>query len=177
MEKLAVLITGASSGIGKACTQLLSKKGFYVFAGVRNKNDGDSLLEETSGNVKPLLLDVTNQETIDAALGELSENAENNLFALINNAGLAFGGPLEILPLSEIKKLIEVNVVGDAPKRRASVDRQEQRTAECGVDIESFSSRWFADSAATSPEFFSCSIFSTQTPKSWHKARNSGLPR
>ena len=112
MNELSVLITGASSGIGKACTHLLSRNGFCVFAGVRSKNDGDILLEETSGNVKPLILDVTNQETINDAIGVILESTKSNLFALLNNAGIAFGGPLEMLSLSDIQKLIDVNVVG-----------------------------------------------------------------
>ena len=58
MKNLPVLITGASSGIGKKTALLLSSKGFYVFAGVRNSNDGDNLIKEASENLTPLLLDV-----------------------------------------------------------------------------------------------------------------------
>ena len=112
MNELSVLITGASSGIGKACTDLLSRKGFCVFAGVRSKNDGDALQEATSGNVTPVVFDVTNHESISNAIRIISKSTRSNLFALINNAGIAFGGPLEILPLSEMQKLIDVNVVG-----------------------------------------------------------------
>jgi NAD(P)-dependent dehydrogenase (short-subunit alcohol dehydrogenase family) len=111
-NKLHVLITGASSGIGKTCATFLSKQGFRVFAGVRNSNDGETLIEETSGNVIPLFLDVTEASSITTAVEKISDITKNKLFALINNAGVALGGPLEILSESDIRKLIEVNVVG-----------------------------------------------------------------
>jgi len=112
MESSPVLITGASSGIGRATALLLSKEGFNVFAGVRKSSDGDTLRSEATGNLTPVLLDVTNQESINLSLEKIAKSTENNLFALINNAGMFFGGPLEILSLSNMQKLIDVNLMG-----------------------------------------------------------------
>ncbi|MCK5010778.1 MAG: SDR family oxidoreductase [Deltaproteobacteria bacterium] len=112
MGNLSVVITGTSSGIGEACALYLSRKGFHVFAGVRNGHDGDALLQESSENITPLLLDVTDHESIATSLKKVSDATNKNLFALINNAGIAFGGPLEMVSLFDIQHLIEVNVTG-----------------------------------------------------------------
>ena len=112
MKSLPVLITGASSGIGKATALLLSNQGFDVFAGVRKSSDGDTLVSEAPANLTPVLLDVTNQESINASVEKVSNVTGNNLFALINNAGILFAGPLEILSLSDTQKLIDVNLMG-----------------------------------------------------------------
>jgi len=112
MESLPVLITGTSSGIGKATALLLSKQGFNVFAGVRKSSDGDTLRREAKGNLTPILLDVTNQEAINTSVKKIAKSTGNNLFALINNAGMFFGSPLEMVSLPDIQRLINVNVMG-----------------------------------------------------------------
>jgi NAD(P)-dependent dehydrogenase (short-subunit alcohol dehydrogenase family) len=112
MESLPVLITGTSSGIGKATALHLSSQGFTVFAGVRKNSDGETLRREGEGKLIPLLLDVTNQESVNASVEKIAEYTGSNLFALINNAGMFFGGPLEILSFSDIQKLFNVNVTG-----------------------------------------------------------------
>ena len=111
-KSLSVLITGTSSGIGKATALYLSNQGFEVFAGVRKSTDGDALRNETAGNLTPVLLDVTNQASINVARENIAKSTENNLFALINNAGIFLGGPLEILSLSDMQKLLDVNLMG-----------------------------------------------------------------
>lgn len=112
MKELSVLITGASSGIGEACAVFLSRNGFQVFAGVRNKSDGHILQKKVSGKLIPLLLDVTDPTSIIDARNTISNTTESKLFALINNAGIGLGGPVETLPLAEVRKLFEVNVIG-----------------------------------------------------------------
>jgi len=112
VESLPVLITGASSGIGKATALYLSNQGFEVFAGVRKSADGDALRSEATGNLTPILLDVTDQDAINVSAKKIAKSTENNLFALINNAGMFLGGPLEILSLSDMQKLIDVNLMG-----------------------------------------------------------------
>ena len=112
MKSLFVLITGASRGIGKETAVLLSKQGFNVFAGVRKSSDVDALRGEANENLIPILLDVTNQEVINTSVKEIAKSTGNNLFALINNAGMLLGGPLEIVSLPDMQRLINVNVMG-----------------------------------------------------------------
>jgi len=108
--KRTVLITGASSGIGAATAHALVKDGWQVYAGVRNVHDGQRLREE-SPSVTPVLLDVTNRQQIGDVF-ETIASVEASLDALISNAGIALGGPLEYLPIEELRHLFEVNLFG-----------------------------------------------------------------
>ncbi len=108
----AVVITGASTGIGAASAVELARRGFCVFAGVRKESDGERLKDQ-SPNIVPLLLDVTDasqiaaaRETVGLAVGDVG------LVGLVNNAGIVVAGPLEILPLDQFRLQLEVNVVG-----------------------------------------------------------------
>ncbi len=107
-----VVITGTSSGIGKACALYLDKMGFKVYAGVRKQVDGDNLKKEASDRLTPIILDVCNAESISTAVSIIKKETGGNLFGLINNAGIGQGGPLEITPVSEIRKVMEINVIG-----------------------------------------------------------------
>lgn len=108
-----VVVTGASSGIGEACTLHLERLGFQVFAGVRNAADGERLRSESSGNVTPISIDVTDQETIRTAAARVAEAAgDGGLAGLVNNAGVAISGPLEFIPIDELRRQLEVNLVG-----------------------------------------------------------------
>ena len=107
-----VFITGASTGIGKTCALYLDKIGFHVFAGVRKNIDGDALVKASSDRLRAITIDVIDCASIQAAVCEVSHATNNQLFGLINNAGIAFGGPLEILPIQDIQRLLEVNVIG-----------------------------------------------------------------
>jgi len=111
-QQQPVVITGASTGIGKATALHLDKLGFRVFAGVRRGGDGQSLMEEASDLLTPILLDVTDDQSITAAVRKVADATSGNLAGLINNAGLSLNGPLEIVPISEIRRLMDVNVVG-----------------------------------------------------------------
>lgn len=106
-----VLITGASSGIGQACALWLEARGFRVFAGVRKEADGEALQAQSKGNVRPVLLDVVDKDSIAQASARVSGQA-NELDGLVNNAGVAVAGPLEFLPLEELRRQLEINVVG-----------------------------------------------------------------
>jgi len=113
MKKLgSILITGASSGIGKACALHLDRVGFHVFAGVRKDADYETLNKEATDRLKPILLDVTKEETIVDAASRISSEIEFPLFGLINNAGIGISGVLEATPTEELRKLLEVNVLG-----------------------------------------------------------------
>ena len=108
----SIVITGTSTGIGKACALHLDKLGFNVYAGVRKQADGDNIKSEASDRLTPITLDVTDAESISAAAGIVGEKTGGNVFGLINNAGIGLGGALEVTPVNEIRKLMEVNVVG-----------------------------------------------------------------
>ncbi len=109
----SVFITGASSGIGRACALHLDRMGYRVFAGVRNDPDRESLLQEASTRLEPILIDVTDERQIRAAQNLLGEAlADVGLNGLVNNAGIAIGGPLEFMSLEDIRRQFEVNVIG-----------------------------------------------------------------
>jgi NAD(P)-dependent dehydrogenase (short-subunit alcohol dehydrogenase family) len=109
----AVLITGASTGIGEACVLELDRRGFRVFAGVRSDAAGKALQAKASPRLVPISLDVTDPESI-AAAAETVRNAvgEAGLAGLVNNAGIAVPGPIEALPINALRKQLEVNVIG-----------------------------------------------------------------
>ena len=108
-----IVVTGASSGIGKACALQLDKLGFRVFAGVRREMDSDALRCEASATLTPILLDITDAASITSAVDIVTTAiGEIGLAAIINNAGIAVAGPLEFLPVDEIRKQLEVNVIG-----------------------------------------------------------------
>ncbi len=109
----AVLVTGSSSGIGEACALYLDKLGFRVFAGVRRDADGEALRSRASERLTPVHLDVTDGASLAAARTAIEATAgEAGLAGLVNNAGIVIAGPLEFMPLSEFRRQLEVNVVG-----------------------------------------------------------------
>lgn len=109
----AVLVTGASTGIGRACALELDRQGYRVFAGVRREEDGEMLRVGASGRLAPLHLDVTWESDIAAAVSAVEEACpEQGLHGLVNNAGIAVAGPLEFLPMDELRKQFDVNVLG-----------------------------------------------------------------
>jgi NAD(P)-dependent dehydrogenase (short-subunit alcohol dehydrogenase family) len=108
----AVVITGASTGIGAATAVELAGRGFRVFAGVRKDADGDHLRTQ-SAEIIPLRLDVTDAAQIAAAAECVAKTVgAAGLAGLINNAGIVVAGPMEIVPLEELRRQLEVNVVG-----------------------------------------------------------------
>ncbi len=111
MSQGAIVITGASSGIGRACALRLDGAGYRVFAGVRREVDGEALRGEASERLTPLRLDVTQQEDA-AAAAETVASSEGGLAGLVNNAGVSFALPLELVPEAAARQLFEVNVLG-----------------------------------------------------------------
>jgi NAD(P)-dependent dehydrogenase (short-subunit alcohol dehydrogenase family) len=109
----AVLITGASTGIGAACALELDRRGYRVFAGVRRPEDGKRLQAQASTRLASVILDVTDPVGIQAAADTLrAAIPAEGLAALINNAGIVVAGPLEILPLDAFRRQLEVNLIG-----------------------------------------------------------------
>jgi len=111
-EYQAVVVTGASTGIGRATALELDARGFQVFAGVRRHRDGVALSRQASPVLKPVLLDVTDETSIAAAAETVAAATGGKLHGLVNNAGVALGGPLELVPIEETRKLMDVNVIG-----------------------------------------------------------------
>jgi len=109
----SVVVTGASTGIGEACALRLDRRGFRVFAGVRREVDGGALKQKASGRLTPILLDVTDASSIKSAAAAVAASLdEEGLSGLVNNAGIAIAGPLEFLPIDELRRQFEVNVIG-----------------------------------------------------------------
>ena len=109
----AVVITGASTGIGAACARHLDQLGFTVFAGVRKPEDGAALQESSSDRLLPILVDVTDQSSIQLSCAIVSERCgTTGLYGLVNNAGIAVPAPLEAIPLTDLRRQLEVNVIG-----------------------------------------------------------------
>ena len=107
-----VVITGASTGIGAGCAIGCAQQGMTVFAGVRDLRAGEAL-HAKEGAIIPLQLDVTDDESIKRAADTVRQRVGGaGLAGLINNAGIAIGSPLEVIPLSQLRKQLEVNVIG-----------------------------------------------------------------
>jgi NAD(P)-dependent dehydrogenase (short-subunit alcohol dehydrogenase family) len=101
-----VLITGASSGIGEATAHHLKRLGFDVVGAVRSDEDAEGL---RSGGLRAAKLDVTDSESIATARSELGDAP---LAGLVNNAGIAVAAPIEFLPLEQLRRQLEINLVG-----------------------------------------------------------------
>jgi NAD(P)-dependent dehydrogenase (short-subunit alcohol dehydrogenase family) len=115
----SVLITGASTGIGRATALQLDEAGWKVLAGVRKESDADSLREAGSERIAPLILDITEAEQIAAAAARIEAEAEGGLDGLVNNAGVAIPGPLETLAIEDFRRQIEVNMTGQVAVTQA----------------------------------------------------------
>ncbi|RUL87335.1 SDR family oxidoreductase [Tautonia sociabilis] len=116
----AVVVTGASSGIGRATAEVLAGRGVLVFAGVRRQEDARSLSEALGERVVPVMLDVTDPGSIAGAAEEVDRRlGGRTLFGLVNNAGVAIPGPLSYQPMEEIRLQFEVNLFGALAVSRA----------------------------------------------------------
>ncbi len=109
-ETKTIIITGASSGIGRETAFKLAKEGHKVFAGVRKKIDKDEL-EKLNPNITAVYIDVTNPSSIDKAFWFIIKKADK-IDVLINNAGIAVAGAVEFLPIKKIKEQFDVNTFG-----------------------------------------------------------------
>jgi NAD(P)-dependent dehydrogenase (short-subunit alcohol dehydrogenase family) len=109
-----VLVTGASSGIGRATALRLAIQGRHVFAGVRDPAAGQRLAAAAGvGVITPVRLDVTDGGQIAEAASEVADHVgPAGLAGLVNNAGIGLASPTELLPLQTFRELVEVNVTG-----------------------------------------------------------------
>jgi len=112
-EMKSVVVTGASTGIGYGIAKVLGRNAIQVFGSVRKQADADRLRRELGETFIPLLMDVTDEESVQAAAAVVSEQLDGRkLFGLVNNAGIAGGGPLLHQPIAEFRQTLEVNLVG-----------------------------------------------------------------
>jgi NAD(P)-dependent dehydrogenase (short-subunit alcohol dehydrogenase family) len=115
-----VLVTGASSGIGRATAEHLVQAGFRVFAGVRRDQDVATLRGANLPGLIPILLDVTDSTALVRATHEIdAEVGSRGLAGLVNNAGVSGGGPLEVVDIDLVRACFEVNVIGALAVTRA----------------------------------------------------------
>jgi NAD(P)-dependent dehydrogenase (short-subunit alcohol dehydrogenase family) len=110
LRREILVVTGASTGIGAATARELARRGFHVLAGVRRGTDADAL---RATNLEPIMLDITNEAEIAALVKRITDDPERRpLRALVNNAGIGVNAPVEALPLSEWRRLFDVNLFG-----------------------------------------------------------------
>lgn len=105
-----VVVTGASSGIGRAAAQRLAADGFHVLAGVRSQADAEKI---TAPNVEAVMVDITKPETLQPLADRIAADPQRRaLRAVVNNAGIAVNAPVETAPLDEWRRQFEVGVIG-----------------------------------------------------------------
>lgn len=108
-----VVVTGASTGIGLATARVLVSRGVHVFGSVRREVDARRLRQELGAGVTPLAFDVTDAAAVHASVPIVSDVLRGRtLWGLVNNAGIAVGGPLIYQPLEDVRRHLEVNVLG-----------------------------------------------------------------
>ena len=111
MADRSVVVTGASTGIGRAAALRLARSGWRVFAGVRKDTDADSL-REAEPAITPISIDVTDQATVDAAAKTVLDDTGGRLGGLVNNAGIVVHGPVEGVTIEEWQRQLDTNVLG-----------------------------------------------------------------
>ena len=133
----SVLITGASSGIGRACALWMDRAGWQVIATVRQQDDAHQLQRDASNRLRTVLLDVTDAEQIAETarmVGELVGSA--GLYGLVNNAGIAAGGLLEYVDPDDLRRILDVNTVAPVAVTQALIPLL-RRAQGCIVMISS----------------------------------------
>lgn len=105
MTQLAVLITGASSGIGASACQQLANQGYYVYAGFRDLQSAQNL----RAGIEPVELDVCQPQDWHKVCHQIEKQHAKSFYAVIHNAGVGMGGPIEYLPLRVFREQFEVN--------------------------------------------------------------------
>lgn len=116
-----MVVTGASSGIGRACALDLARRGFAVHATVRREEDARALERDAQGSeLRPHLLDITDEAAVHATADTVAAaTGAMGLWGLVNNAGLALPGPVELLPIDQLRRQFEVNVIGQVTVTQA----------------------------------------------------------
>ena len=139
--RLVVLVTGCSSGFGLHIARDAARAGHTVYAGVRSPERATALAAETRGlDVTPLTLDVTDAAARDAAVARILRD-HGRLDVLVNNAGVALGGPLELVGEDELRQVFETNVFGLWALTRACLPAMRAAGRGRIINISSMSGR------------------------------------
>ncbi|WP_158857127.1 SDR family oxidoreductase [Lunatibacter salilacus] len=142
-----ILITGSSTGIGFATAELLAKNGHKVYASMRNPKNSPQLAELAEKNNLPITilpLDVDHDESVkEAVTFILTEEA--GIDVLINNAGIDTVGPIEELPLEEIKKIMETNYFGTVRCIQAVLPSMRERKSGCIINVTSIAGKVYTN--------------------------------
>ena len=166
-DNRAVVITGASTGIGAACALHLDRVGFAVFAGVRKPEDGVALQKAGSERLVPLELDVTDLATIRKSCAVvLDATKERGLFGLINNAGIA-----DYLTITEAsneawQKVMAVNLDGVLFGMRAIIPHMQAKGRGSIINISSI---WGMTGAPVAPHYCGAKAALLGMTKAWAK--------
>jgi NAD(P)-dependent dehydrogenase (short-subunit alcohol dehydrogenase family) len=132
-DKRAVVVTGASTGIGLACVETLIDQGFFVFGAVRKEADAEALQARFGPDFASLLFDVTDAQAVAAGAKVVEARlAGNTLAGLVNNAGVAFPGPLLHLPIEDFRRQLEVNLIGQLQVTQAFAPQLGARVPQGG---------------------------------------------
>ena len=146
-ESRAVVVTGVSTGIGLGIARVLVSHGIHVFGSVRRADDGERVRAELGARFTSLAFDVTQPESIQASVPTVSAHlAGRTLAGLVNNSGIAIGGPLIYQPLDEVRRVLEVNTIGALAVTQAfvpllGVDRSRTGAPGRIVNISSVAGR------------------------------------
>ncbi len=133
MTNQFVLLTGASTGIGRATALHLDKLGYTVFAGVRRAQDGDALRQAASPRLQPLILDVTKPADIANAVAVVTKACgETGLLALVNNAGYNYNAAFEYTDDAKARQMMEVNFFGLYHMSQAFIPLLRQYSRQSG---------------------------------------------
>lgn len=136
MTRGRILTTGAGSGIGKACALYLADEGFHIIAAGRRREPLEALQAQRPGSISITTFDVTEPESIEQAIPEISP-----IDGVVNNAGIAVMGPIEGVPLDEWRRQFETNVFGVANVCRAVLPQMRQRGEGRIINIGSVTGR------------------------------------
>ena len=137
----AVVVTGASTGIGEACALRFDRMGWRVFAGVRRPQDGEALRAKSSPRLVPVIIDVTDAGTIAAAADEVARTlGDAGLDGLVNNAGISVAAPIEFVDIADLRQQLEVNVIGQVAVTQAFMPQLRRRRGRI-VNMGSISGR------------------------------------
>lgn len=136
MKKM-ILITGASSGIGRATAVRLAEEGHTVFAAARRLDRLTELARETAGTIIPVEMDVRDPASVRKAVETVGETASDGLDVLINNAGYALTAPMETVSTEDVRAQFETNVIGLFDVTRAFLPQMRARRSGRIINISS----------------------------------------